>query len=378
MVVAGAAESPYTRHPAASRTTPAVLVDAVRRAVADAGLELGAVDGFAVSSFTLRPDHAVDLAWRMGLRLRWIMEDTNGGASALNMLQHAVRAVRAGDAEVVVVAAGDRMTGDAFAALVAEYNTATRDHLTPLPMPGPNPLFAMLTQRHMARHGLGRADYAHIPIAQRAWAALNPGAVYRTPLSLEEYLAAPAVAPPLHRFDCVPPVTGADAIVVTTRDRLRDGAAAEVLGVGGVINHDDQTGDGLSTGLAQIAPELWSVAGIGPAEVDVWSVYDDYPVMVLIQLADLGFVPDGDPRRLLAERIGAGRLPLNTSGGQLSAGQAGAAAGLHGLVEAVTQLRGRADRRQVERARFAAVTGYGMVLYRYGACANLAILERVP
>ncbi len=186
------------------------------------------------------------------------------------------------------------------------------------------------------------------------------------------------VVPPLHRFDCVPPVTGADAVVVTTPDRVPAGTpAARVLAVGGVINHDHQCGDGLTTGLAGAAPQLWSAAGVGPADVDVVSVYDDYPVMVLVQLADLGFVPDGDLVRLLETRIDHGRWPVNTSGGQLSAGQAGAAGGMHGLVEAVTQVRGRAGTRQIDGARLAAVAGYGMVLYRYGACANLAVLEAV-
>ena len=378
VIVAGAAESPYTRHPASGQTTAAVLATAIRGALEDPGLGLESVDGLAVSSFTLHPDHAADLAWHLGLRLRWIMEDTNGGASGLNMLQHAVRAIQCGDAEVVVVAAGDRMTGEAFGALVAQYNAATRDHLTPLPMQGPNALFAMLTQRHMDANGLDREHYAHIPVAQRRWAADNPGAVYRTPLTLEEVLAAPVVAPPLHRFDCVPPVTGADAIVVTTSDRVPAGTpAARVLAVGGVVNHDGQAGDGLTTGLTDVAPRLWSSAGAAPADVDVVSVYDDYPVMVLVQLADLGFIPDGDLVRLLEERIDRDRWALNTSGGQLSAGQAGAAGGLHGLVEAVIQLRGRAGSRQVAGARLAAVAGYGMVLYRYGACANLAILEAV-
>lgn len=377
VVVAGAAESPYTRHPDGTQTTSVVLADAVRRAVDDAGVRLDAVDGLAVSSFTLAPDHAVDLAWRLGLRLRWIMEDTNGGASGLNMLQHAVRAVQAEDAHTVVVAAGDRMTADAFGALVDEYNAATRDHLSPLPLRGPNALFAMLTQRHMAAYGLQREHYAGIPVAQRRWAARNPGAVYRTPLTVDDCLAAPPVAPPLHRYDCVPPVTGADAVVVTRRDTVPAGSrAARVLAVGGVVNHDSQDGDGLTTGLAEVAPRLWSTAGVAPEDVDVVSVYDDYPVMVLVQLADLGFVPDGDPARLLRERIGRD-WPVNTSGGQLSAGQAGAAGGMHGLVEAVTQLRGRAGARQVDGARLAAVAGYGMVLYRYGACANLAVLEGV-
>jgi acetyl-CoA acetyltransferase len=94
-----------------------------------------------------------------------------------------------------------------------------------------------------------------------------------------------------------------------------------------------------------------------------------------IQLADLGFASDGDLRALIHHRIATGALPVNTSGGQLSAGQAGAAAGLHGIVEAVTQLRGAAGARQVAGARIAAVTGYGMVEYRYGMCANAVVLE---
>ena len=97
-VLIGAAEEPYTRHPAAATTTQSMLAAAIRSAVADAGLTIADIDGLAVSSFTLKPDHTVDLAMKCGLSLRWIMEDTNGGASGINMLQHAVRAVEAGDA----------------------------------------------------------------------------------------------------------------------------------------------------------------------------------------------------------------------------------------------------------------------------------------
>src|SRR5690606_24861060 len=139
-------------------------------------------------SFTLAPDHAIDLAWRLGLRLRWLMEDTNGGASGLNMLAHAARAIEAGDARHVLILAGDRMGKAEFARLADTYNVVTRDHLAPLPFEGPNTLFAFLTQRHMEVHGLSREDYGSVAVAQRAWAARNPGAVYREPLTLDEYL----------------------------------------------------------------------------------------------------------------------------------------------------------------------------------------------
>ena len=373
-VIAGVAEVPYRRHPARGTTTESLLAGAARRALRNAGLKPGAIDGLAVASFSLVPDHAVDLAWKLGLRLRWLMEDTNGGASGINMLQHAVGAVEAGDAEAILVLAGDRLTGEAFADLVTGYNAATRDFLAPIRFGGPNALFAFLTQRHMARHGLAREDYGELVIAQREWAARNPGAVYREPLTLADYLAAPIVAEPLSRYDCAPVVAGADALIVTSGGSRRPVA---VRALTASYNHDQQEGDGLRTGLALAARSLWEEAGAGPEDVDLAIVYDDYPAIVLVQLEDLGFFAEGDAKRFVAQTVAQRRLPLNTSGGQLSAGQAGAAGGLHGLVEAVRQLRGEAGDRQVDGARRALVTGYGMVLYRHGACTNAAVLERV-
>jgi acetyl-CoA acetyltransferase len=370
-VIAGAGEAPYRRHPPRGTTTESLLVGAARRALRNAGLAPGEVDGLAVASFSLAPDRAVDLAWKLGLRLRWLMDDANGGAAGLNMLQHAVRAVEAGDAEAVLLVGGDCLDRQAFSRLVNGFNAATQQYLAPLRFGGPNALFALLTQRHMARHGLEREDYGELVCAQREWAARNPGAVYREPLTLEEYLAAPIVAEPLSRYDCVPVVAGADAVVVTA-GRGRRRIAVRALRV--AYNHDQQEGDGLSTGLAAT---LWDEAGGGPVEVDLALVYDDYPAIVLVQLEELGFCAEGNTKRFVTETIARRLLPLNTSGGQLSAGQAGAAGGLHGLVEAVRQLRGEARGRQVEGARRALVTGYGMTLYRYGACANAAVLERV-
>src|SRR5690606_31956319 len=186
---------------------------------------------------------------------------------------------------------------------------------------------------------------------------------------LEDYLAAPVVAAPLHRLDCVPVVSGADALVVRA-----SGSGVRVRALRAFHNHDGQEGDGLSTGIANLAPDLWRDAGAGPEDMDVISVYDDYPAMAFAQLADLGFT-NGDLPGFVRRRIEEEQLPLNTSGGQLSAGQAGAAGGMIGLVEAVRQLRAEAGERQVAGARLAVVTGYGMVLYRYGACANAVVLE---
>jgi len=369
--IVGAAETPYSRHPPEGTTTESLLADAFVRVLASTGIRRDEVDGLGVASFTLVPDRAIDLAWKLGVRPRWLMDDGNGGASGIQLLQHAMRAIDAGDATTIVLLSGDHFDRDSFRMLVDNYNRTTAQYLAGIPHGGPNALFAMLTRQQMDAHGLEREDYGRLVVAQRRWAGLNPGAVYREPLTLDDYLASPVVAEPLHRLDCVPVVSGADALVVT--------AAAHGVGIRALRalhNHDGQEGDGLRTGIAELADDLWRDAGAGPDDVDLVSVYDDYPAMALAQLADLGFAPDGDLRAFLRRRVEEQQLPLNTSGGQLSAGQAGAAGGMIGLVETVVQLLGRAGPRQVDAARLAVVTGYGMVLYRYGACANAVVLER--
>lgn len=370
-VIAGAAESPYSRHPPEGTTTESLLADAFVRVLAKTGIRRDEVDGLGVASFTLAPDRAIDLAWKLGVRPRWLMDDGNGGASGIQLLQHAMRAIDAGDAATIVLLSGDHFGADDFKQLVDNYNRTTAQYLAGIPTGGPNALFAMLTRQQMDAHGLERADYGRLAVAQRRWAGLNAGAVYREPITLDDYLAAPVVADPLHRLDCVPVVSGADALVVTAA-----GKGVAIRALRALHNHDGQEGDGLRTGIAELADDLWRDADAGPDDLDLVSVYDDYPAMAVAQLADLGFAPDGDLPALLRRRVEEQQLPVNTSGGQLSAGQAGAAGGMIGLVEAVVQLLGQAGDRQVEAARLAVVTGYGMVLYRYGACANAIVLER--
>jgi acetyl-CoA acetyltransferase len=227
----------------------------------------------------------------------------------------------------------------------------------------------------MARHGLDRADYGRVVVSQRAWAATNSNAAYRQPLSIEDYLSAPKVAYPLGLFDCPAPVAAAEALILTASERAPKGRRrVEVRAIAASFDADVQEGEGLETGLALVAGELWAESGIGPRDVDVVELYDDYPVMVLVQLRDLGLIGDGDAEPLLR---GPGRSiqAVNTGGGLLCAGQAGAGGGLQAIVEAVRQLRGERGEGQVANARTALAAGYGMVLYRYAACSVAAVLE---
>lgn len=372
--IVGVGRAAYSRHPQDDVTTLGLLATAARSAVADAGLRWGDIDGLAVASMSLLPDHAVDVAWRMGLSLRWIDDSHVGGASAVHMLAAATMAVETGRARAVLVVAGDRFTKASFAEHAASFNSVTRDYLAPLEFGGTNSLFAMITTQQMREFGLDRADYGQLVTAQRRWAARNPDAVYRTPLTLDDYLAARTVAAPLSIYDCPPVVSGAEAFVVVAEGDAT-GGHIRVLGSSSAYNPDNQSGTGLSTGVAVPARDVQELTGAAIADCDVLSLYDDYPVVVLAQLVELGFVPDDDLARFCRSRFVDDDLALNTSGGQLSAGQAGVAGCLLGVTEVVTQLRGRAGDRQVTGARLGLVTGYGMVLYRYGAACGVALLE---
>lgn len=371
-LIRGAIEVPYVRR--TELTTADLLAKAFFTLMEDQLISPDQIDGLGVSSFTVRPDRCVDIAWKLGLNIQWSMDDSNGGMAAINMLQHAVAAIETGRAKNIVLLAGDSFKPADFADLITNYNLTTRNHLKPLEIASPNSFFALLTKKHMAKHGLDRRDYGKIVVDQRSWAAKNPLAVYRSPMSIDDYMAAAAVADPLCIYDCVPVVAGANAILVSDASSLEPGAkGVRVKAMASSYNHDGHEGDGLQTGLRAKSDDLFVQANITREQIDVACIYDDYPVMTLVQLEDLGMFKAPDIKAFIHES----KLPLNTSGGQLSVGQAGTAGGMHVLVEALTQLLGKAGERQLAKADHALVSGYGMIEYRYGMCANAAILEAV-
>ena len=265
--IIGTGQSAYTRRPEPGQTTQTFMRDAVVAALKDAGLDANDIQGMAVSSLSLAPDMAVDLAWKLGLSLRWLAQDTNGGSSAVSMLGNALRTVETGAADVILVLAGDATGIAGYAKVAANFNIVTQLHLAPLGHGGPNGVYALVTSRQMKTYGLQKSDYGQLAIAQRAWAAHNPYAVYRTPLTMEEYLAAPLVADPLSRYDCVPVVAGAQAIVIAHPDRSPPGRApVRVRAHRASFNYDNQEGDGLQTGISTFVGELWQAADARPED----------------------------------------------------------------------------------------------------------------
>lgn len=343
-----------------------------------AGIAKDDVDGLCVASFTLAPDTAVGLCQHLGLSPRWLDHVPMGGAAGIVSLRRAARAVEAGDAEIVACLAGDTNHVDSFRQNTSSFSRFAVDAVYPYAAGGPNMSFAFLTQYYMREYGAEPADFGKLCVAQRANALKNPLALFKKPLTLEDYLASRPIADPIRLFDCVMPCAGAEAFLVMSEDRARSLGLAYARALSAVERHNAFPDDPIQMrgGWVLERDRLYGRAGVGPEDIDLVEVYDDYPVITLLQIEDLGFCAKGEaPAFVRANTFEvAGSFPLNTSGGQLSVGQAGAAGGTLGLVEAIRQLTGETLGDRVEGARHALVSGFGMINFDRGLCTGAAIL----
>ena len=336
-------------------------------------------DGFCFSSFSAGPDSAVGLTQHLGLSPRWLDDLPTGGASGVMALRRAARAVQCGDADIVACVAADTNQIDSFRHSLATFSRFSQDAVYPYGYGGPNATFALITEAYMREFGVTREDFGKLCVAQRANAGSNPLALQRSPLTLETYMSARAIADPVHLFDCVMPCAGAEAFVVTTPEiaAQRGLTGARIMATIERHNafHEDPVQ--LRGGWAMDIESMWDMAGIGPSDVDTLQVYDDYPVIVAMQIADLGFTESGKVAEFIRNTSFGidGDLPLNTNGGQLSAGQAGAAGGFQNVTEGLRQILRQPLGAQVPNAHIAAISGFGLVNYDRGVCTGAALLE---
>jgi acetyl-CoA acetyltransferase len=348
--------------------------------VAISGIDKAQIDGLCFSSFTLAPDTAVGLSQHLGLAPRWLDNIPLGGASGIVALRRAARAVQAGDAAIVACIAADTNQPDTFRRTSASFSVFARDAVYPYGAGGANASFALLTAYYMRCYGARAEDFGKICVAQRANAASFPLALLRKTLTLEDYLAARPIAEPLRLFDCVMPCAGAEALLVMREDVAAAHGLAYATIRAAIERHNAFADDPVQMrgGWAQDRDELYAQAGLGPAAIDFLETYDDYPVMTMMQIEDLGFCAKGaGPDFVRAHDLTVeGSFPLNTSGGQLSVGQAGAGGAYLGLTEAVRQLTGAPLGRAVAAARVGMVSGFGMINYDRGLCSGAVILAR--
>lgn len=376
-VIAGVGLSECGRVPHLSRRQHHAL--AARRALDDAGLDIGDVDGYMCAD-----ERGPDMAEYLGIDYRYLSSTWTGGSSFEYHLQHATAALRAGHAETVLITYGSDQLSRMGRSLGTSGQATAKDEPTWGQYEAQYGLttvgsYALMAQRHMHEFGTTAEQLAQVAVDARTYAAFNQQAMYRDPLTIEQVVSSRLIADPLHKFDCCVVSDGGGAVVLTTRERGADirSAPIHILGSGTAQTHwnPSQVIDYTSSAAVAAGATAFGEAGLTPADVDMAMLYDSFTITVLILLEGLGFCGRGQSGPFVAGgNIGAkGSLPINTDGGGLSACHPGLR-GMFLLVEAVRQLRGEAGDVQVPNCEVALAAGSGGWL----SCIGVNILGKEP
>jgi acetyl-CoA acetyltransferase len=344
---------------------------AAKRALDDAGLKVSDIDGLLTAYSFTEPYFMLGsvLCEYLGLKPRYNASMVVGGASPAVMLKHAVETIAAGQAETILICAGEnRATGQTRDAALASLLAVGHPYFEQ-PYGGSIPgYYAMIAQRHMHVYGTTREQLAHVAVHTRDHALLHSNAHMKSPITLDQVLTAKPIADPLGMLDCCLISDAGGAIIVTSAQRAVDCKAAPIYlqGIGEYHTHEHlMCAPSLTEfGATESGRIAYRMAGLGPEDVDVAELYDCFTIVPIIELEELGFCKQGEGGAFFAEgraRLG-GSLPVNTHGGMLSHAHAGAAGGLFGIIEAVRQLRGGLGPRQVEGAEVALVHNEGGIL----------------
>lgn len=373
-VVSGVGQSQVGRR--LGRSGLALTIEACLRAIADAGLAPDDIDGVATYPGAIAGmagfsgAGSTQLQDALGLRTKWHL-GTAETAGQLGPVMDAALAVAAGVVDHVVCfrsvwESTAQMGGSRADAMSSGPRRAggMLEWTAPYGAPSASTWVAMLASRYMHDHGLTREQLAQIALTCRHNAGLNPAAVYRDPLTIDDYLAARMISTPLCLYDCDVPADGAVAVVVSrreaTRGLRRPPLTIEAFGAGLYERHTwDQRADLTTMAAHDAAASMWEQTTLRPADVDVMELYDGFSYLTLQWIEALGFCEHGDAGRYVegGERIAlGGERPLNTQGGQLSGGR------LHGLGflhEACIQLWRDGGDRQVVKDLDVAVAAAG-------------------
>ncbi|WP_261718694.1 acetyl-CoA acetyltransferase [Streptomyces sp. FZ201] len=331
--------TPYTLH-----------AQAARRALADAGLDRARIDGLAsAGTGVLAP---VEIAEYLGLRPTWVDSTSVGGSTWEVMAAHAADAIAAGHANAVLLVYGSTARADIRAGRrTGDLSFGARGPLQ-YEVPYGHTLiakYAMAARRHMIEHGTTIEELAEVAVQAREYAALNPEAMFRDPITVDDVLSGPMIADPFTRLHCCIRSDGGAAVLLAAEEYARDCRTEPVwiLGTGEYVSHSTMSEwEDFTVSPAAVSGRLaFGRAGVRPAEIDLAQIYDAFTYMTLVTLEDLGFCKKGEGGAFVRSR----ELPVNTDGGGLSAQHPGMR-GLFLIVEAVRQLRGECGARQV-RAR---------------------------
>ncbi|NYT58373.1 thiolase domain-containing protein [Alcaligenaceae bacterium] len=366
--ITGAYEHP-TRY-APDKSIAQLHAECAAGALRDAGLTFSDVDGYFCAGDA--PGGPLSMAEYLNLDLKWLDGTEAGGCSYLLQVQHAAQAIAAGKCSVALITlAGKprsegRATGTQPAKLGAERPETPWDSAYRWTIAG---VYGMCAMRHMYEYGTTAEQMAWVKVAASHHAQHNPLALLPNLVSVEDVLASPIIASPLHRLDCCIITDGGGALVLTRPEIARSLARplVKVIGCGETIN-TSKGGylDATSTGAQQSGGAALAQARVSISDIKYASIYDNFTIMVLMQLEDLGFCPKGQGGRFVADGnliSGIGKLPWNTDGGGLCNNHPANRGGITKVIEAVRQLRGEAHPAvQVGNCDIALACGPGLVL----------------
>ena len=374
VAIVGINEYPLRRAPGVS--TQQIQLECAKGALDDAGLSKDDVDAFFTAGIS--PVETLVTAEYLRIRPTYVDSTSIGGASFIAHLGHAATAIAAGISKVALIT----------------YGSTALSHMIPigtggLPiMSGPNSFelpygqtvvgcYALAAQRHAYEFGSTDAQRAEISVATRKWASLNPHAMFRQPLSIDEVLNSRMISTPLRMLECCIISDGGGAVVVTSADQARvlRQQPIYILGWGEALGHGtaiSQMSDFTDTVARVSGDRAFKMAGVKPEDIDVTEIYDSFTITAMLNLEGLGFCPRGESGHFVSGQRTApgGDFPMNTDGGGLSSNHPGMR-GIFLLIEAVRQLRGDCGARQVPNAKLALAHATGGLL----SCGATAILS---
>jgi len=349
--------------------------DAARNALADCGLGPKDVDGVATAG-----ESPVAIAHYLGIVPSWVDGTQVGGCSFMIHVRHAAAAIAAGHCTTVLITHGQ--SGRSRVGVGGRPGGASSlsgQFEAPYGVAGPPTIFTIPTLRYMKEFGLSHEELAMVAVVQREWAARNPRAMHRDPITVDDVLRSRMIAYPFHLLECCLVTDGGGALVLTAAERARDfpNKPVYVLGTGEssetpmLSQMEDFT---TSRAFRVSGRSAFAEARVSPADVDHLMIYDAFAHLPIYGLEDLGFLKRGEAGRFIWERNTApgGKLPLNTNGGGLSYTHTGMY-GMFALQESVRQVRGTAPA-QVPGVRISVAHGVGGMF----AAAGTVILADAP
>jgi acetyl-CoA acetyltransferase len=369
VAIVGVGESDIGKVP--GMTGLGLNAQAAMRALEETGLKPSDIDGLLTAYSFTEPYFMLGsvMCEYLGIKPRFNASVIVGGGSPAVMLKHAAEAIAMGQAETVLICAGEnRATGTSRDAAIAALLAVGHPYYEQ-PYGFSIPAFyAMIAQRYMHKYGLSREDMAHIPAVTRSNALLHPNAHMKKPITPEDVLASKPIADPLNMLDCCLISDAGGAMIVTSPERAKDlkGQPIYLHGIGEHHTHEHlMCAPSLTEfGARESSRIAYDMAGLGPQDLDFAELYDCFSIVPLLELEELGLGKDGEgiDHWISGSAKVGGSLPINTHGGMLSHAHAGAAGGLFGIVEAVRQLRGGLGERQVKDAEVGIVHNEGGIL----------------